>query len=278
MSRAGLLDGGKMSLTGHLKELRNRIFVCAGWFLIWAIVFLAIADKLVDLLTAMGIKYGYQFIAIAPQEKMLQYFKLSLVAALIVTIPVIMYEAWAFARPGLKKREYRFFGFTMLFGLLLFGVGVLFAYTVSLPFMLNFLNSLGGADYIVGSYSIESYIDFVVMVFTVFGCVFEMPLLSVILAKLGIASPQIMRKGRGVAIVIIFTVAAIITPPDVFSQVMVAIPMIALYELSILLCGIFYKQRITAPKDDEDEDDDEDDDDDDDADTKSDKAPKKASV
>ena len=146
----------------------------------------------------------------------------------------------------------------MLMGLGLFVVGVLLAYFISLPFMLNFMSSLEGAEYIVNQTSIESYVNLCLTMFVVFGVVFEMPLVTVLLAKMGIANPEIMKKGRGVAIVLIFVVAAIITPPDIISQCMVAMPMILLYFFSIFLSGIFYKPH-TADNDDDDEDEDDED-------------------
>lgn len=253
-------EDGSMTLGGHVRELRNRLIVCAVVLFACCAYFLTISSKLVTLLTDMGTKYGYVYVYLAPQEKLIQYFRLSVVAAIIVTIPVALYQLWAFAKPGLKKSESFFFGLVMLFGLLLFCVGVLFAYFIVLPFMLNFLITLSGTDFITASISIESYLNFVIMIFTIFGCVFEMPLITVILAKMGIASPQIMKKGRGIAIVLIFFIAAIITPPDIVSQVMVALPMILLYQISIFLARVFYKPKL----DDEDEDEDDEDEDEDD--------------
>lgn len=249
-----LEEDGSMTLTGHLKELRNRLLICALVFVVGTVYFLTISDRLVDLLTAMARENaGYTFVFLAPQEKLMQYFRLSLIAAVIVVIPVALYQVYAFAKPGLKKSERFFFGLVLVFGLALFCVGVLFAYAVTLPFMLNFLVTLEGTAYITASISIESYINLCLTIFVIFGCVFEMPLITVILARMGIANPEIMKKGRGIAIVLIFFVAAVITPPDVVSQVMVALPMVLLYFISIFLSGIFYKSR--------DDDDDEDDDD-----------------
>ena len=173
----------------------------------------------------------------------------------VITVPVALYQIYAFAKPGLKRSESFFFKLVLLLGLMLFCVGILFAYKVTLPFMLNFLVTLEGTDYITASISIESYINLCLTMFIIFGCVFEMPLVTIILAKMGIANPEIMKKGRGVAIVLIFLVAAIITPPDIVSQCFVAVPMCLLYFISIFLSGIFYKPK--TDDDDEDEDDEE---------------------
>lgn len=247
-------DDGSMTLTGHLKELRNRLIICAAVFVVGVIGFLAISDKLIDLLTAMAMNANYTFVFLAPQEKLMQYFRVSILAGVVVTVPVAFYHIYAFARPGLKRSESTFFKLVMLLGLILFCVGVLFAYKLMMPFMLRFLSTgIEGAEYIQTTTSIESYVNLCLTMFIIFGCVFEMPLITIILSKMGIINPQLLKQVRGVAIVIIFFIAAVVTPPDIVSQCMVAGPMVLLYFISILLSGIFYK-----PKEDDDDEDDED--------------------
>ena len=249
-------DDGNMTLTGHLKELRNRLIVCAVVFVAAVVVTLAYADRLIDLLTAMGQGF-YTFVSIAPQEKLMQYFRVSLLAAVVVTVPVALYQVYAFAKPGLKKSETFFLKLVILLGLALFVVGVMFAYKLMMPFMLRFLSTgIEGAEYIQTTTSIESYVNLCLTMFIIFGCVFEMPLITIILSKMGIINPQLLKQVRGVAIVIIFFIAAVVTPPDIVSQCMVAGPMVLLYFISILLSGIFYKPK----EDDDDEEDDEDED------------------
>ncbi len=249
-----MAEDGSMTLTGHLKELRNRLIICAVVFVVGVVVSLAYADRLIDLLTAMGRDY-YEFVSIAPQEKLMQYFRVSILAGVVVTVPVAFYHIYAFARPGLKRSESTFFKLVMLLGLILFCVGVLFAYKLMMPFMLRFLSTgIEGAEYIQTTTSIESYVNLCLTMFIIFGCVFEMPLITIILSKMGIINPQLLKQVRGVAIVIIFFIAAVVTPPDIVSQCMVAGPMVLLYFISILLSGIFYKPK----EDDDDEEDDED--------------------
>ena len=246
-------DDGSMTLTGHQKELRNRLIICAAVFVVGVIGFLAISDKLIDLLTAMAMNANYTFVFLAPQEKLMQYFRVSLLAAVVVTVPVALYQMNAFAKHGLKKREPFFLKLVILMGLALFCVGVLFAYKLMMPFMLRFLSTgIEGADYIQTTTSIESYVSLCLTMFIIFGCVFEMPLVTIILSKMGIANPEILKKARGVAIVLIFFIAAVVTPPDIVSQCMVAIPMVLLYFVSIFLSGIFYKPRSEDGDDEED--------------------------
>ena len=150
-----MAEDGSMTLTGHLKELRNRLIICAVVFVVGVVVSLAYADRLIDLLTAMGRDY-YQFVSIAPQEKLMQYFRVSILAGVVVTVPVAFYNIYAFAKPGLKKSESTFFKLVMLLGLILFCVGVLFAYKLMMPFMLRFLSTgIEGAEYIQTTTSIE---------------------------------------------------------------------------------------------------------------------------
>ena len=102
-----MAEDGSMTLTGHLKELRNRLIICAVVFVVGVVVSLAYADRLIDLLTAMGRDY-YEFVSIAPQEKLMQYFRVSILAGVVVTVPVAFYNIYAFAKPGLKKSESAF--------------------------------------------------------------------------------------------------------------------------------------------------------------------------
>ena len=246
-------EGGVMSLTGHLKELRNRIFVVAIVFFVGVVAGLAYASPLTQLLLDMGEKYNYTFITTAPQEKLLQYFRIAIYAGIILATPVGAFQTFRFMQPGLKRREARFFGIALIFGFIMFCVGVAFAYFISLPFMLNYLvNGVGGLDQVMAMNQLANYISFVMMVITIFGCVFEMPLISVILSAVGLVTPELLKKIRGLATVLIFLLAAIITPPDVVSQVMVACPMILLYQVSIWLSAIF-RRRKPLPADDEDE-------------------------
>ena len=244
-------DDGSMTLTGHLKELRNRLIICAVVFVVSVVITLMYADRLIDILTAMGQGY-YTFVSIAPQEKLMQYFRVSLLAAFVITVPVALYQIYAFAKPGLKKSETFFLKLVILLGLALFCVGVLFAYKLMMPFMLRFLSTgIEGAEYIQTTTSIESYVNLCLTMFMIFGCVFEMPLVTIILY------PELLKKARGVAIVCIFFVAAVVTPPDIVSQCMVALPMVLLYFISIFLSGIFYKPKSDAEDEDDDTEDDE---------------------
>lgn len=236
-------QGGNMSLTGHLKELRNRVVVSLVVLIAGMIFCFSYAERVVTMLTDIGVQFGYEFVYIRPQELLLVYFSISLIGALVIALPVIAYEIFAFCGPGLKKREKAFLLLAMIFGTIFFGLGVLFVYKIMMPFMLRFLISFSHQVIVSASISIQEYMTFMMSVFLIFGVIFELPVLSVILTGLGLIKPQWLIKARKVMIVVIFFMAAVFTPPDIVSQIMVAIPIILLYELSIILSRICYRFR-----------------------------------
>ena len=237
---------GSMSLSGHLRELRNRILVCVLLLLAVFALCLSFAPRIVTLLTDMGKRFDYVYVYIAPQELFLVYMNVALVGAVVVCFPVLAYQVYAFCSPGLSGKERTYISGALIAGALCFLLGVAFAYFISLPFMLRFLIQFTGEVDVSASISIQSYISFLLTVFVIFGLVFELPVVTVLLTGLGIVKADWLARGRKVMIVIIFVLAAIITPPDIVSQIMVAVPMLALYELSIVLSRLVGKSKKTA--------------------------------
>ena len=234
---------GSMSLSGHLRELRNRLLAVLAVFVVGVVVCFSFASPIVELLTGLGQQFGYQFVYIRPQELLMVYFSISLLGAFVLSLPVTAYEIFSFCSPGLRKIERSLMLLGMTFGTVFFVVGVLFAYFITVPFMLRFLIAFSTDVSVTASISIQEYMSFLLMVFTIFGVIFELPVLSVILTALGVVKPSWLVKARRAMIVVIFFVAAIITPPDIISQIMVAIPIIALYEFSILQSRGVYKTK-----------------------------------
>ena len=227
-----------MTLSGHLKELRNRLAVCAIVLFATCLVGLYFAEDVVDYLLNIGTQYNYVFVYISPQELLLEYFSIALLIAACVTVPLLLYEAYAFMSPGLMKHEKLFFRIAMICGLTCFVIGVLFAMKIMLPFMLYFLIKISDGTQVSASISVQNYMSFLMTVFVCFGIIFELPVVSVLLTQMGILKSAWMKKGRRPMIVVIFVIAAFITPPDVVSQIMVAIPILGLYELSIILSSL----------------------------------------
>lgn len=151
---------GEMSLSGHLRELRNRILACVIVLVVAILAGLHYAPQIVQVFLQMGEGLDYEFVYIAPQELMLQYFYVSFLFGICVTIPVLLYQAWAFIRPGLKKSENFLFLIAMIFGLLCFGAGACFAYKIMLPFMLYFFNTLSIGSGVSAYISVQNYLSF----------------------------------------------------------------------------------------------------------------------
>ena len=239
-------NSGSMELSGHLRELRNRLIVYFAGLFIAVAVSLYFADEIVQALLRLGEPYDYRFVYLAPQELLLEYFSVAFVCGVCVTVPILFYEIWAFLRPGLEKNERLFFLLAMIFGLLSAVVGVLFAYRILVPFMLFFLIGLSRGSGIQPAVSVQNYISFLLTMFVIFAVIFELPVVTVLLTQLNLLKLSWLRRARKVMIVVIFLTAALITPPDIVSQIMVAVPLLVLYEVSILLCTIAAKVRKKA--------------------------------
>ena len=167
----------------------------------------------------------------------------AMVAGLILAFPVILWEFWQFFKPALKPNEARYAKGAVMAASMLFFIGVLFGYFMLAPLSIHFLSSYEVDPQVVNQINIRSYIGTLTSVCLATGLVFELPIVAFFLTKIGIITPTFMRKYRKHAIVVIFIIAAIITPPDVFSQTLVAIPLLILYEVSILISSRVMKQK-----------------------------------
>jgi sec-independent protein translocase protein TatC len=184
---------------------------------------------------------GGSLIFTSVSEAFFTYMKVAFIAGLILTSPFILYQIWAFVAPGLYQKEKRYAIPFILGGSFFFALGILFGYFVAMPTVFKFL--LGYAtDFIKPLPSMKEYLSFTIKFLLVFGLVFEFPVVLVLLAKIGVIDAKMMARQRKYAILLIFIFAAVMTPPDIISQVIMALPLIGLYELSILLSKIFGKK------------------------------------
>jgi sec-independent protein translocase protein TatC len=167
----------------------------------------------------------------------------AMVAGLILACPVILWEFWQFFKPALKPNEARYAKGAVLAASFLFFIGVLFGYFMLAPLSIHFLSSYNIDPQVVNQINVRSYIGTLTSICLATGLVFELPIIAFFLTKIGIITPSFMRKYRRHAIVVIFIIAAIITPPDVFSQTLVAIPLLILYEVSIFISARVIKQK-----------------------------------
>ncbi len=221
-----------MPFLDHLEELRRRLLICISAVFVLSLGCYFFSKKIMGLLLR-PFPHNEKLIFLSPTEGFMIYIKISLFAGLILGLPVLFYQIWKFVRPGLYQKEAKYTIRIVFFSTLFFALGALFSYFIAVPFGLKFL--LGFAsDQIEPSIRIIEYLKFITFLILVFGIVFELPLLSFFLTKLGLITPQFLRTKRRYGIVAIFIAAAVLTPsPDVFNQLLLAIPLIVLYEISI---------------------------------------------
>jgi len=230
-----LEEFGESSLVEHLVELRARLVRGLLGLGVILLCLLPFSRTLYTLLAAPLISQlpnGQSMIAINPAGAFFAPLKLTFFVALFVAMPWLLYQAWAFVAPGLYAREKRLAMPLLGSSVLLFYTGCAFAYFLVLPAVFHFLTTFR-PDVIAITPDANAYLDFVLAIFFAFGGSFELPVAMVILVLLGWVSPAQFKEGRGYAVVGIFVIAAVLTPPDVVSQLMLAIPMCLLYELGI---------------------------------------------
>ena len=238
MADAG--DDLERPLIAHLLELRARLLRGFAGLVVVLLCLLPFANKLYALLAQPlldKLPKGGQLIATQVASPFFAPMKLAFFVALVVAMPWLLYQAWAFVAPGLYRREKRLALPLLSSALLLFYAGCAFAYFLVLPMVFGFLARVT-PDGVAMMTDISSYLDFVLVLFLAFGLAFELPVALVILVLLGWVTPAQLREGRGYAVVGIFVIAAIVTPPDVISQLMLAIPMCLLYEAGILAASM----------------------------------------
>ncbi|WP_189457584.1 twin-arginine translocase subunit TatC [Lysobacter bugurensis] len=223
-------------LLDHLLELRGRLLRAVLGLLAVFVVLLPFGNKLYGWLAQpllQKLPAGAQIIAVEVASPFFAPVKLAFFTALLATMPWLLYQAWAFVAPGLYSREKRLALPLLVSAVALFYIGCAFAFFLVLPGVFGFLVHIA-PEGVAMMTDINAYLDFVLVIFLAFGASFELPVALVIAVVLGWVTPAQLREARGYAIVGIFVIAAIITPPDVVSQLMLAIPMVLLYELGII--------------------------------------------
>ncbi len=240
----------KIPFTGHMEELRKRLIVC---FIAVGVGFLAaygFKEQLFEILIrplVLVMDEGDKLIFTGLPEAFFTYLKVSFLTGLMLASPVILYEFWMFVAPGLYDKERRLLVPILFLSSFFFIGGALFGYFFVFPYGFQFF--LGFAsEHIRPLPSMREYLGFSSKLLLAFGLVFELPLVITFLAKLGIVDVPFLKKNRKYAVLLFFVVAAIITPPDVVTQIMMAVPMMILYEISILGARMFGRKKEETPE------------------------------
>lgn len=252
-SKEDELAGTEQPFVQHLMELRDRLVKA---MIAMAVVTVVLAlypgpAALYDILAAPLVAHlpkGATLIATSVISPFMVPLKIMLMAAFLLALPVILYQAWAFVAPGLYTHEKKLVLPLVISSSILFFIGVAFCYFFVFGQVFAFIQSFAPKS-ITAAPDIEAYLSFVMTMFLAFGLAFEVPIVVIVLARMGIVSVQKLKEFRGYFVVLAFIIAAIVTPPDVVSQLALAVPMVLLYELGLWAAQIFIKHT-QAPAED----------------------------
>ena len=224
------------TLLSHLIELRSRLLKMGASILVVFLILAPFSDfifRSIALPLMEQLPEGSTMIATQVASPFLTPFKTTMFAALFLSMPVVLYQVWGFTAPGLYKKEKRFAIPLLLSSIVLFYCGTVFAYFVVFPLMFAFFTSAAPAGVAVMT-DIASYLDFVLVLFFAFGIAFEVPIATVVLVWSGLTSVETLAKNRAYVFLGAFIIGMLITPPDVISQTLLAVPVYLLYELSLI--------------------------------------------
>ena len=235
----------KQPFLGHLEELRKRLIACAIAIGAGFIISYIFAEQLFQILIAplkAVMPEGDRLIFTALPEMFFTYLKVAFISGVMLVAPYIFYQLWQFIAPGLYKNEKKYVIPFVIASTILFVGGALFGYFVVFPFGFKFFISFSN-EYVKALPSVKQYFGFAVKLLFAFGFVFELPVVIFFLTKMGVVTPAVLRKNRKYSILLSFVIAAILTPPDVITQCMMAGPLIILYEVGILVSVTAWKKK-----------------------------------
>ena len=262
-----------MPFLSHLEELRWRLVRSAAGLMVGAIVVFIFTEQLIDTLF-MSMRYPefptYQFFcklgqvmgaedslcateigidglqSVGMTDQFTTHLMFALGGGFVIAFPFIAYQLWGFLKPALKETERKQSGWVIIFSSLLFFLGILFGYFIISPLTVQFFGSYKISEDSLNMFTISSYLGTITKTTFLTGVFFELPVVVFILSRLGLMTPQFLRKYRKHAVVVILILAAIITPPDFVSQIIVAIPVMLLYEVGILVSAAVVKRKVAS--------------------------------
>jgi sec-independent protein translocase protein TatC len=238
------MEDKELNLVDHLDELRKRLIISAVAFVSFFIVgFMYVEEIYSWFVRDLDVK----LIVLGPSDIVWIYFMLATLIAIAGTIPIVALQIWLFVKPALKPIERKISLSYVPALFLLFIVGLAFGYFVIFPTVLNFLVELSG-DMLVTNFTADKYFRFIMNMTLPFGILFELPVVVMFLTSLGIINPYVLTKIRKYAYFILIVISVVISPPDFMSDVLVTIPLLVLYEISINLSKIVYRRKLKKEK------------------------------
>lgn len=245
-----------MAIADHLGELRKRLMIAAGTWLVAFLGCYSVGEKLFEFISQpvrQALPEGSSLVFLNATEPFFTILKVSALAGLIVAFPIIIWQVWGFISPALYGHEKRLAIPFVFFSSLCFGTGTYFGFTLVFPMIFSFLitygTNVGGVDAML---SMGAYLTMASRLLIAFGLVFELPIVIFFLARLGIVDHKWLAQNRKFALLLAFVMGAILTPPDIFSQASIAVPFIVLYEVGVIVARFFGKKKVEVDEESED--------------------------
>ncbi len=236
--------GPRLTFTGHLEELRRRLGISLAAFLVAVGVSFTQVERIIRWVAHPVERLVPRFAYFSPTEPLLAYVKVALLSGFVLAMPVMLSQLWGFVRPGLARRERSYGAVFIWWGSFQFVAGVAFAYFLLLPASLQFLLGIG-ERYLTPVISIERYLSFTTTLLFWCGVVFELPAVLYLLAKANVVTPEWLRQQRPYAILVLVIIAAVVTPTtDPVNLCLLAIPLVLLYELSIVIARVAIRRNV----------------------------------
>ena len=235
-----------LTIIEHIEEIRKRLITIVVFFAVSVIGGFLLAKPLIKFLQSNGPAADLPLNAFNVIDPIAIYLKVVVFIGIIIILPIIMYQFWAFVSPGLLDTERRVTLSYIPFAFVLFLSGIAFSYFVLLPYVIKFMETLSADLGITQTIGINQYFSFLFQILLPFGFVFQLPVVLLFLSRLGFLNPNVLSKFRKIAYFILFVIAAFITPPDLVSHLFVTVPLFLLYEISIVIARIGYRKFLKA--------------------------------
>ncbi|MDQ0340433.1 sec-independent protein translocase protein TatC [Caldalkalibacillus uzonensis] len=231
-----------MSVMEHIGELRKRVIYVLILFLVSMVLGFFLADNVVQYLQKQPVAAQIPWVVIGLTDAFKVFFLFSIVVGLVITFPFALYQIWAFVSPGLTEKERKITLAYIPGAAVLFVAGLAFGYYWLFPFVIQFMTGIASRLGAEEMYGMIHYFQFMFTLVVPFGFIFQMPLLVLFLTRLGVVSPLLLKRMRKYAYFALFVIAALITPPELLSHLLVTVPLIILYEISVWLSQLTYRR------------------------------------
>ena len=240
------MNSNNQTVIEHIEELRKRLYFVVVFFVIAIAGGFFLAEPLIHFLQRSDTAQSLELNAFRVTDSIKIYFQMIFYIALLLTSPLILYQLWAFVTPGLYEKERKATLSYIPYAFILFIAGITFSYFLLFPYVLNFMIDLSARLNVELEIGINEYFSFLFQITLPFGFIFQLPIILLFFARLGILNPQIMVKYRKYAYFGLFVLAAMITPPDLISHLIVTVPMFVLYEFSVWIAKIGYRKYLKS--------------------------------